>query len=151
VAMGRFRLKNVGRAFDLYAVSAEGIVVPDPRTLAGKGESAALPTNLPDPGGQLLGRADDLAALVQRVRDNRLVTITGPGGTGKTRLLVELGRTLTPEFLDGVSFAALADVTDPAGFVPALAEALDVKEAEERTLGDGIVALIGERNALLLL
>jgi predicted ATPase len=151
VGMGRYRLKNVGRPYELYAISAEGLVVPDPHTLAGKGESAALPTNLPEPGGQLVGRADDLATLIELVRKNRLVTITGPGGTGKTRLLVELGRTLTPEFLDGVSFAALADVTDPTGFVPALAEALDVKEAEGRTLGEGIVSLIGERNALLLL
>ena len=151
VGMGRYRLKNVGRPFELYAISAEGLVVPDPRALAGKGESAALPTNLPEPGGQLVGRAADLAALIELVRNNRLVTITGPGGTGKTRLLVELGRTVTPEFLDGVSFAALADVTDPTGFVPALAEALDVKEAEGRTLGEGIVSLIGERNALLLL
>lgn len=151
VAMGRYRLKNVGRPYELYAISAEGLVVPDPQTLAGKGESAALPTNLPEPGGQLIGRGSDLAALAALVRENRLVTITGPGGAGKTRLLVELGKSLTPEFLDGVSFAALADVTDPGGFVPALAEALDVKEAEGRTLGEGIVTLIGERDALLLL
>lgn len=151
VGMGRYRLKNVGRPYELYAISAEGLVVPDPQTLAGKGESTALPTNLPEPGGHLLGRARDLAALVELVRQNRLVTITGPGGTGKTRLLVELGKTLTPDFLDGVSFVALADVTDPGGFIPALAEALDVKEAEGRTLGEGIVALIGEREALLLL
>ena len=151
VGMGRYRLKNVGRPFELFAISAEGLVVPDPQTLAGKGESAALPTNLPEPGAPLVGRARDLAALADLVREKRFVTITGPGGTGKTRLLVELGRTLTPEFLDGVSFAALADVMDPSGFVPALAEALDVKEAEGRTLGEGIVALIAERNALLLL
>ena len=77
--------------------------------------------------------------------------MTGPGGVGKTRIIVEVGRLLAPEFLDGIAFVSLADVTDPADFIPALAEALDVKEAEERTLGEGIVALIGDRKALLLL
>jgi predicted ATPase len=79
------------------------------------------------------------------------VTISGPGGVGKTRTLVELGRLLAPDFLDGVAFVAFADANDPDGFVPALAEALDVKEAEGRTLGDGIQTLLGGRKALLLL
>ena len=152
VRLGRFRLKNVGRPFELYAVSADGIVVPDPGALEGKGERfASLPSNLPDPAAPLVGRAADLASLVELAREHRVVTITGPGGVGKTRLVVELGRLLTPEFLDGVAFIALADVTEPADFLPALADALDVKEAEGRTLGDGVVALIGDRKALLLL
>jgi predicted ATPase/class 3 adenylate cyclase len=152
VELGRFRFKNVGRPFELYAVAADGLVVPDPGTLEGKGERlAALPADLPDPATPLLGRSAELAALVEHVRDHRVVTITGPGGTGKTRLLVELGRLLRPEFPDGVAFVTLADVTDPAALVPALAEALDVKEAEGRSLGDGIVALIADRRALLLL
>ncbi len=58
---------------------------------------------------------------------------------------------LAPEFLDGVAFIALADVTDPAQFLPALADALDVKEAEGRTLDEGVAALIGDKKALLLL
>src|SRR5204863_1312745 len=149
---GRFRLKNVGRPFELYAVSADGIVVPDPSALEGKGERfASLPSNLPEPATPLVGRTGDLAALVELAREHRVVTITGPGGVGKTRLAVELGRLLAPEFLDGVAFIALADVTDAEQFLPALADALDVKEAEGRTLGDGIAALIGDRKALLLL
>ena len=152
VRLGRFRLKNVGRPFELYAVSADGIVVPDPAALEGKGERfASLPSNLPEPAAPLVGRAAELASLVELAREHRVVTITGPGGVGKTRIVVELGRLLAPEFLDGVAFVALADVTDPAEFLPALADALDVKEAEGRTLGDGIVALIGDKKALLLL
>ena len=152
VLLGRFRLKNVGRPFELYAVSADGIVVPDPRTLEGKGERfASLPSNLPDPSEPLVGRADDLASLVELAREHRVVTITGPGGVGKTRIVIELGRLVAPEFLDGVAFIPLADVTDPAEFLPALSEALDVKEAEERTLGEGIATLIGDKKALLLL
>ena len=61
VALGRFRLKNVGRPFELYAVSADGIVVPDPPALEGKGERfASLPSNLPEPRAPLLGRDADL-------------------------------------------------------------------------------------------
>ena len=152
VALGRFRLKHVGRPFELYAVSADGIVVPDPGALEGKGERlASLPSNLPDPATGLVGRADDLAALFKLAREHRIVTITGPGGVGKTRIVSELGRRLAPEFLDGVAFVPMADITEAEDFLPALAETLDVKEAEERTLGEGIIALIGNRKALLLL
>ena len=152
VALGRFRLKHVGRPFELYAVSADGIAVPDPGALEGKGERlASLPSNLPDPATGLVGRADDLAALFKLAREHRIVTITGPGGVGKTRIVSELGRRLAPEFLDGVAFVPMADITEAEDFLPALAETLDVKEAEERTLGEGIIALIGNRKALLLL
>jgi predicted ATPase len=99
----------------------------------------------------LLGRAGDVDALVRLLRDRRVVTVTGPGGVGKTRLIAEAGRALAPEFLDAVAFVTLADVTAPENFVPAIAAALDVKEAEERSLGDGVVELIGDRKALLLL
>ena len=62
VPLGEFRLKNVGRPFELYAVAAEGLVVPDPETLEGKGERLALlPTNLPVSATPLVGRAADLA------------------------------------------------------------------------------------------
>ena len=152
VHLGRFRLKNVGRPFELYRVSADGVVVPDAAALEGKGERfASLPSNLPDPASPLVGRASDLASLIELARDHRVVTITGPGGVGKTSILVELGRMLASEFLDGVAFVALADVVEAADFLPAVADALDVKEAEGRTLDDGIVSLIGDKRALLLL
>jgi predicted ATPase/class 3 adenylate cyclase len=152
VALGRFRLKNVARAVELYAVSADGVVTPDPRTLDGKGERfARLPSNLPHPGPPLVGRADDLAAMTELVREHRVVTVTGPGGVGKTRFAIDVGRMLAPEFMDGVAFVPLAHVTEAEDFVPALAVALDVKMAEGRTLREGIVSLIGDMKALLLL
>lgn len=152
VSLGRFKLKSIGQPVELYAVAGDGLVLPDAQTLEGKGERfASLPSNLPEPASALVGRSRELEQIVELVRAQRIVTVTGPGGVGKTRLLVELGRTLTSEFLDGVSFVSLADVLDPVGFVPALAAALDVKEAEERSLREGVVALIGDKTALLLL
>ena len=152
VSLGRFRLKNVGRPFELYAVTGDGLMVPEPAALEGKGERfAGFPNNLPEAGSRLHGRAADLERLVDLTRGHRVVTITGPGGIGKTTVLLELGRMLAPDLLDGVAFVPLAEIRDPAGVLPALAAALDVKEAEDRTLGEGLVTLIGERQALLLL
>src|SRR5256885_845737 len=71
VRLGRFKLKNVGRPFELYAIRGDGIVVPDPGTLEGKGERfASLPSNLPDPVAPLVGRAADLASLVELARQH---------------------------------------------------------------------------------
>ena len=110
-----------------------------------------LPNNLPEPVGPLWGRDSDLRSLAQLVHDHRIVTISGPGGVGKTRTAIEVCRLIAPEFAGGVSFIGLAHVTDPDDFVDAVADALDVKEAEERTLGEGLLTLIGDEEALLLL
>jgi predicted ATPase len=151
-SLGRFRLKNVGRPFEIFAASADGIVVPDPRTLEGKGERfATFPGNLPASTTLLLGRDEDLTALTELVSQHPVVTITGPGGVGKTSAMTELGRRLAPEFQGRVALVPLAEVETFDGFVPAIAETLDVKEAEGRSLRDGIVALIADKRALLLL
>jgi predicted ATPase len=152
VGLGKFRLKNVGRPFEIFAVSTEGLEVPAADFLQGKGERfASLPSNLPEPGTPLLGRDGDLSAVVDLLERHRVVTLTGPGGIGKTRMAIEVCQRLAPRFLDGVAFVSLAAVTDAANFTPAMAEALDVKEAEGRSLADGVAALIADKQALLLL
>ena len=150
--LGSFRLKNVGRPLDLYAVADSGLVVPDRAVLEGKGEVvAAIRATVPQPGSSLLGRDRELRELAGLVRDHRVVTVTGPGGVGKTRLVTELTHRLARDFPDGAAFVGFADVTEPSQFLPALGAALDVKEAEERSVLEGIVALVGERKVLLLL
>jgi predicted ATPase len=152
VDLGKFKLKNVGRPFTIFAVAADGVAVPDSDHLLGKGERlVSLPANLPEPGSPLLGREADLAAITGLLREHRVVTITGPGGIGKTRAAIEVCRRLAPEFLGSICFVPLADVTDADDVVPALADALDVKEAEGRSFRRGVTDLIGERKALLLL
>ena len=150
--LGKFRLKNVGRPFSIYAVATPGLAVPRPDFLRGKGEHlASLPANLPDPLSPLLGRDADLAALAELLAQHRVLTLTGPGGIGKTRTAIELCHNSTQEFLDGISFVALSDVADPEEVIPTVADALDVKEAEGRSLAQGVAALVGDKKALLLL
>ena len=113
----------------------------------------AAPTTLPAVPGPIIGRAADLAGAGEMIRRNgvRLVTLTGPGGTGKTRLAVELARTLAPEFPDGVVFVDLAAVRDPAKFLPAVGRAFGVVESEDRSIVEGLAAVVGTARMLLIL
>ncbi len=152
VGLGKFKLKNVGRPFEIFAVSTDGLEVPAADFLQGKGERfASLPSNLPEPATAMLGRDADLSAVVDLLERHRVVTLTGPGGIGKTRMAIEVCQRLASRFLDGVAFVSLAAVTDAANFIPAVAEALDVKEAEGRSLAEGVTGLIAGKQALLLL
>ncbi|MBV9101439.1 MAG: tetratricopeptide repeat protein [Candidatus Dormibacteraeota bacterium] len=99
----------------------------------------------------LIGRDHELDSITELVRSHRVVTVTGPGGVGKTSVVLELARRLAPEFSRAVAFISFADVTDVADFIPALANALDIKESEERSPFDGLVALLGDESALLVL
>ena len=105
---------------------------------------------LPDVPRPIRGRDSDLQAVAKLARDHRVVTITGPGGVGKTRTLVELGHILAADF-DGVAFISLAHVSEPTEFLGALGAALDVKEAEDRSLANGLASLLEGNTALLLL
>lgn len=152
VTLGQFRLKNVGRPIEVFAVAHDELTIPSIDAIDGKGERfASLPSNLPQPATPLIGRDADVMAIAALLERRRLVTITGPGGIGKTRLAVEVGHQMAERFLDGVAFVPLARVTSVDDFMPALGEALDVKEAEGRTTAAGIVALIAEKRALLVL
>ena len=102
------------------------------QTAPGAGVTATAignPTNLNEPLSDLIGREDNLAEVLRLVAAHRLVTLTGAGGIGKTRLVLALARKLLPQFADGVWVADLAPLTDP-GLVPAaLAEAAGLELA----------------------
>ena len=97
------------------------------------------PVLLPIPPTPLLGRADEVAKVVSASNDPRirLLTLTGPGGIGKTRLALEVAAVQQTSFSDGVFFVSLGEVHDPELVAPAIAKALGVVE-----IGEGIPFLI---------
>jgi predicted ATPase/DNA-binding winged helix-turn-helix (wHTH) protein len=80
--------------------------------------AAAPPTNVPTQVSELIGRDDELGEILRLAAAHRLITLTGPGGIGKTRLALSVARRLLPNFADGVWVAEFSPLTDP-GLVPA--------------------------------
>ena len=107
---------------------------------------------LPTPPTALVGRRLELAAVAALFRDEgvRLVTLTGPGGTGKTRLGLAVAEALEPELRDGALFVSLAPVSSPELLVPTIADALEVREGG-RSLAEGVGEHLRERRILLVL
>jgi predicted ATPase len=101
-------------------------------------------TNLPRPASSFVGREREVGEVVARIREGaRLVTLTGPGGSGKTRLAIESAANLVGDLRAGVFWVGLAPVRDPALVVPTLGQVIGA--------GDDVAGHIGEREMLLLI
>ncbi|BBX73087.1 LuxR family transcriptional regulator [Mycobacterium shinjukuense] len=107
--------------------------------------------NLPAQLTSFVGRRSELAQLRRIATSNRLVTLTGTGGAGKTRLSVEVAAALNTEFADGVWFIGLAPITDPVAVTVTVARALDLPDQPGRSPMDTLRHFIGEKRILLLL
>src|SRR5579884_2396397 len=108
---------------------------------------------LPIQPNPLIGREQEVAA-IQRLlsrEEVRLLALTGPGGTGKTRLGLQVAAELSDRFPDGVYFVNLAPISDPALVVSTIAQTLGVKETAEQPLLDLLSAFLREKQVLLLL
>jgi non-specific serine/threonine protein kinase len=130
-----------GYLFTIPPQSVEAKGTPAPTT------EGALPRLLTT----FVGREDKLAALPGLLGNARLVTLTGIGGCGKTRLAIELGRRLAPQFADGVRFVDLAPVNSPELVAPELARAAGVVEESVRSIADALVRQLATRRMLLIL
>ena len=134
VDLGEHRLKDIDGAVSLFQLGAERF--PPLRTISN--------TNLPRPASSFVGRERELAAVLAQFHDGaRLVTLTGPGGSGKTRLALEAASTLVPEYRGGVFWVGLSAVRDPGLVTETISHALGAK--------NGLADHIGERELLLLL
>ena len=144
--LGRHRLKDVGEV-RLLQLKAPGLDEDFPalRSLS------SLPNNLPAAVDVFVGRQMELGELRAALDENRLVTLTGPGGSGKTRLALEVAATLLPSFADGVWFIGLASASDDSRIVPAIAQALHIEDRFDASTVDSVAAWLAERETLLLL
>lgn len=134
VELGEHRLKDIADPVPLYQLG-EGSF-PPLKTISN--------TNLPRPASSFLGREAELEAVLSRIREGaRLVTLTGPGGTGKTRLALEGATSLVGDYKAGVFWVGLAALRDPALVTETIAQTLGAK--------DGLVGHIADREMLLLL
>ncbi len=110
-------------------------------------------TALPAPLTSFIGREREVAVVkALLLRDEvRLVTLTGPGGVGKTRLALQVAADAADAFPDGVAFVPLAAIREPDLVAPALAQALGVREAGGRPLTESLSASLRDRRMLLVL
>ena len=139
---------SVGDRTVLIAAARPG-VLPERVT----GPSLLPSPSLPVPLTRLIGRETELAALRTALQDDdvRLLTLTGPGGVGKTRLAIAVASGLHDTFPDGVVFVDLSPLTDPDLVVPTVAAALGVRESPGQPLLKTLVAFIASKQLLLLL
>ena len=144
--LGEHRLRDLSGRERLYQLVAPGLdaAMPPPRTLD------ATPNNLPIQLTSFLGREQDINAIIERLAGTRLLTLTGPGGTGKTRLSLQAAAGVAERFKDGVYFVPLAPIADPALVPATIAQYVGLAE---RGGADPMQALLGhlaDRQILLV-
>jgi predicted ATPase len=151
--LGNFHLKNTLRTYDIYAAEASDVVVPDAQELKGKGDRTSLnAAPLPLPDMPLMGRDQEIETLSSLFKEGtRLVTISGAGGMGKTRLSIAVAHELRNVFTDGTAYVGLTSVTQANEVVPAINNALEIFETDAVNPLDGLATVIGQGKVLLVL
>ncbi len=147
--LGQHRLKDLLQPDRIFELLVDGLPTDFPplKTLDRRRH------NLPIQRSPLIGREREVASVVSLLRrpEIGLVTLTGPGGTGKTRLALQVAADLLDEFPDGVIFVNLAPLSDPALVVATIAQTLNVTEAGGQPLLETVQAYLRDKTVLLLL
>src|SRR4029450_730854 len=142
--LGEHHLRGLPDPERLHQLAGDGLAAdfPPPRAVD------ARPSNLPSQLTSFVGREAEIEEVERLLGGTRLLTLTGPGGSGKSRLAVAVAAGLLPRFRDGACFVDLAPVTDPALVPAAVANALGVPEAPGRPILDGVKEHLQHRELL---
>lgn len=145
--LGTHVLKDIERPIQLFQLSPSGLPsdFPPLRTID------ARPNNLPVQATPFVGRAEELADLEDLLTHERLVTLTGPGGVGKTRLALHAAGRLVSHFADGVWYVSLGPLTDPDLVAAEVAVAISMPEHADRPLEEALGAHLRDLEVLLVL
>ena len=146
-ALGRFRLKDFPEPEDLYQLQHPDLRddFPAPRTAPGARH------NLPRAISSFVGRDRDMAELAELLETARLVTLTGPGGCGKTRLAIEAAFASLPVRPDGIWFVDLAPVSDRELVLSVAANAMGVQESRAASADSALIEFLSQGRPLVIL
>lgn len=145
--LGAHRLKDLAQPQHLFQVAADGLAAGFPPPLS----LDAHPNNLPSQISAFVGRAQEVRRLNELLRSERLVTVCGVGGVGKTRLALQAVADTIAAFSDGCWIARLADVTDPEFVVQSVASALQIAGVPGEALDKTLVRELSGKSACILL
>ncbi len=144
VSIGEHILRSFDDREELYQLLGDGL--SDDTSI----ESSTVVDNLPTTATRFVGRLDDVAGVSQELRPGTHVTLVGLGGLGKTRLSIEIARSVAPEFSDGIWWVDLAPLTDASAIAPAMTALLGVGQQRPDAVEALIDRLSGQRALLVL-
>lgn len=147
--LGQHRLKDLYRPEQIFQVNAPGLPTEFPALVTLDAQN----TNLPAQATPFIGREREVAAVTTLLRrdDVRLVTLTGPGGIGKTRLSLQAAADVLDDYEHGAFFVELAPVTNPERVPTAIANTLGLKESSDMPLMETLQSYLGEKHMLLVI
>ncbi len=145
--LGEHRLKDLRRPKHLYQLVIAGLPSDFPPL-----ESLDVsPNNLPIQLTSFIGRSREIGEVKQLLSKGRLLTLTGPGGSGKTRLALQAAVEIIKHFHDGVFFVTMAPITDPGLVASTIAQALGITETAGQSIVDSLIDFLQSKSLLLLL
>ena len=147
VDLGEHRLRDLGRPMRVFQLVRDGHRedFPPLRSLD------SFPGNLPAQVSSFIGRRADVARVASALGESRVVTITGVGGVGKTRLAIQVAADLLPRYREGAWLVEVASVRDPEGVVDVVAEAFHLTPRGGQSLEDSLIDQLSHKQLLLVL